>query len=295
MKEQEARTEDEYRLMTEAQQRKKNFEKNYYWTTDGNENRRWYVSGDPRQRFYTISRVSPEGYRRSGLELAVRFILFVAEKEGEFIKKQDPYLWLKYHAKVDKDLQGMYDYLSTAKKMNIEHAEQIGDRIADVGKQMNALRQERTRHKKSTEKHKQLIDAYRTYTRFRPLVEGVKEPQSSTIGEYTKAYTVLAQNQILTAEAYALLCRRYNFEKQKIVDYTKRMPLLKRQYHDLKRLEALAIHPTKYLQEIYSYSERAYLYAPQDNRSVDNILHEAYTRSAESIRKSVEEKSIDTK
>lgn len=114
MKEQEERAEDEYRLMTETQRRKKDFEKKYYWTPDGDKKRRWYVSGDPQKRFYTVSRVSPNGYIRSDLELAVRFVLFVAENEGKFVKKHDPYLWLEYHAKVDKRLQGIYDYIATA-------------------------------------------------------------------------------------------------------------------------------------------------------------------------------------
>ena len=49
------------------------------------------------------------------------------------------------------------------------------------------------------------------------------------------------------------------------------MPELKKQYHDLKKLEALAVYPAKYLREIYCYSQRAQEHAMEDDGSVDRI------------------------
>lgn len=179
--------------------------------------------------------------------------------------------------------------------MNIERVEQIYDRIEDVGKQMNALRRERARHEKSIEKHDQIIDAYQAYIRIRPLVESTKEPQAAAVSEYKKAYTVLAQNQILTAEAYAELCRRRDFEKQKIIDYDKRIPELKKQYHDLKKLQALAVYPTEYLRQIYSFSERAWEHAKQDSERIDDIINNARSRTTKGGGMQGIKKNIDIK
>lgn len=287
------RAETEGKLLTESQRNWKTFEEKYFYTVDGDKNRRWYVSGDPRQRFYTVSRVSPNGYIRSDVELAVRFVLFIAENEGKFVKKHDPHLWLEYHAKVDKRLQGMYDYIATASIMNIDKAEQICDRLEDVGKQMNALRREHTRHERSIEKQEQIIDAYQTYIRVRPSVEGLEEPEAADLSEYKKAYAILAQNQILTAESYKELCKRRDFEKQKMIDYEKRMPELKKQYHDLKKLEALAVYPAKYLREIYCYSQMAQEHAVEGDGSVDGIIRSARSRTVEKDASPRKEKNIE--
>ncbi len=252
----EERAEERYKLMTDIQRQKKNFEDKYYYTTDGDKNKRWYVSGDPQHRFYTIS-LNSGGYQRSEFELAVRFVLSVAANEGKYIKRNAPSLWLKYNAKVDWELQGMVDSLGTAREMNIESTKDVPVRIADVGKQMNALRQEKKRHENSIAKHEQIIRAYQTYTRVRPTVEGVQEPEPDMLAEYKAAYTILAQNQTLSHGAYEDICRRRDFERQKEVDYEKRMRELSRQYRDLKKLEAVAENPTGYLKTIYSYSKAA--------------------------------------
>lgn len=283
--ENQERAEKVYRLITEKQRQKKDFEEKRYYTPDGNPNTRWYVTGDPQGRFYTISRLDTNGYKRTELDLAIRFVLFVAGTEGQYIKRTDPATWVIYHAKVATELQHMYDYVSTANRMNIEKPEQIAGRLADVGKQMNALKQEKTRHEKSIAKHERIMEAYETYTRVKPLVEGVQEPEPEVANEYKSAYAILVQNQILTVEAYAELCMRYDFEKQKCIDYDRRMPELKHQYHDLKRLESLAANPVGMLHRIYSYSLMAYDRAA--GNEVDALINNTSTRTTR------ESKAID--
>lgn len=283
MMENRERAEEEYMLMTERQRQKKNFEERSYYTPDDDENRHWYVTGDPQQRFYTVSLVDNSGYKRTKLELAVRFVLFVADYEGRYIRRTDAETWFMYHAKVDAELQGMYDYLATATKMNIERPEQIAGRLADVGKQMNALKREKVRHEKSIEMHKKIIAAYKMYTYVRPMVEGVQDPAPEAMSDYKTAYAILAQNQVLTAEAYQELCRNYDFEKQKCIDYDRRMPELNRQYHDLKKLEALATNPVGMLNAIYEYSLMAYDRA--EGHEVDCIINDANSRATGSNRR----------
>jgi len=287
MKKNEERAEDAYQLMTDTQRKKKHFEEKYFYTPDGDEAKRWYVTGDQQHRFYTVSRTSPDGYLRSMLELTIRFIFFVATEEGKYIRQNDPEIWLKYNAKVDTNIQNMYNCISAARRMNISGADQIADRIADVGKQMNVLRAEKARHEKSIEKQEEIIAAYETYMRVKPLVEGVDTPVQEAVAKYKAAYALLAQNQIFSAEAYRELCLRRDFEKQKTVDYAKRMPELNKQYHDLKRLEALTANPIGMLREIYGYSLMAYDKANSSEleRRIQNATSRAGDRSSTGIEK----------
>lgn len=256
-RESEERAEEELCLMTDHQRQRRDFEERFYHTTDGDPNKRWYVSGDPQNRFYVIQKVSNDGHRRSAVELLVRFILFIADNEGTYIKQNDPELWLKYNAHVDKALQGIYDSLQIANKMHIHSPNDITVRLSDVGMQMNALRREKRRHELSIEKHEQIIAAYQTYMRIRSLVEGVVEPDPAVLREYKEAYALFAQNQILTTEAYEALLRRYHFEQQKVIDYDKRLPLLNKRYRELKKLQTFTSRSTYIVERIYEYSERA--------------------------------------
>lgn len=173
----------------------------------------------------------------------------------------------------------MYDYVSTATRMNIEKPEQIPGRLAEVGRQMNALKQEKARHEISIAKQERMVEAYNTYTRIRPLIEGVQTPPQEMLYEYKNAYSILVQNQILTAEAYETLCQRLTYERQKCIDYDRRMPELKRQYHDLKKLEALAANPVGMLRRIYGYSLTAYDKAA--GHDVDALIHNASSRTSQ--------------
>lgn len=270
MKDKEEREATEERMLTP----RKKFAKNYFYTVDGKNVH--YVTGDPKNRFYAIPVRSKEGWMRTRLELTVMYVTTIARQEGRYIKAQDPELWLRYNAKVDWKLQNMADCLRTANEMNIADAKEVPTRIADVGKQMNALKREKSRHENSIKKHEQIFEAFSTYNRIRPLVEGVPEPKQESMDEYKASYAILVRNQILTAEAYAELRRRYEFEKRKINDYEKRMPELKRQYRDLKKLEAVTNRPAAIVDEIFDYSERAS--CPRES-TIDDIIERSKERA----------------
>ena len=296
MQEVREKSEFETSMLTDLQRDQKTFEESYYYTTDGNPHKRWYVSGDPQRRFYVVPLVSEDGYQRSPLELTVRFVLRVAKCESGYIRREDPETWLKFNAKVDTKLQGIYNYMATAREVNVQKPEQIVDRLLDIGKQMNALRREKTKHKASIAKHKQLIAAYETYCRVRSSVEGVQNSEPSVECEYKEAYALLVQNHLLTAEAYTALCRQYNFENQKVIDYDKRIPELNRQYRDLKKLEALTVYATDYVREIYGFSDMAHQRSvarnakKQDSVNVVNRISSANARTVNSTVSDVRRK-----
>ena len=242
------------RLLSDSQRKKEHFESKYYYTTNNDKGKRWYASGDPQHRFYTVSRKTPDGYSRSEIELSVRFVMFVAGKEGEYIKKGDPVLWLKYNAKIDAQLQGIIDCISTAKRLRIENYTQIPNMIADVQRQMNALRQTAAIYERNIAEKEEIIAAYRIYTRAHQSIDGRTDQVLETTHEIISAYNILLNNQVLTSEAYASLCKCYEFEMKKLEDYRKRIPELAKIYHDLKKLEEFTAYRTGILQEIFDYS-----------------------------------------
>lgn len=279
MREKQEREDAEISMLTPLERDEKAFEETYYYTTDGNPKRRWYVSGDPQRRFYVVPLISDDGYRRSALELTIRLILRIARCEGDYIRHKDPETWLKFNAKVDTRLQGVFDYMVTAREANVQNPNQIAERLTDIGKQMNALRREQARHRASIRKHNEIIEAYRIYNRVKTSVEGVLDPDLSAEREYKASYAILAKNHIFTPEACETLCRRRDFAMQKVADYDKRMPELNRQYHDLKKLEALAVCATDYICEIYRFSDLAQQYAAvRKHGEVDSIIDNARKR-----------------
>ena len=251
--EKEEREAEEERMIPAGQK----FARDYFYALDGNEAR--LVSGEPKERIYIVPKRAPDGHMRTRIELIITYIHNLNSKERQYILDNDPALWVLYHARVDRKLQGMMDAIKVANDMHISDPDDIPDMITDVGKQMNALRKEKARHEQSIKKQGKIIAAYRLYSAVRDRVEGVQEPEQSSLDEYKKAYAILVQNQILTAQAYDDLCRRYNFEKQKIVDYDRRMPELNRQYHGLKRLEAITRGAAGIIDEIFEYSVRSEL------------------------------------
>ena len=64
-------------------------------------------------------------------------------------------------------------------------------------------------------------------------------------------------------------------------------------YHDLKKLEALAAYPEKYLREIYSYSRRAFERTVGNDGSIDNVIHDARSRAIDESGEPGREKDID--
>ena len=275
MQEKQEREDAEVSVLTPKERNKKAFDETYFYTMDGDPERRWYVSGDLQRRFYVVRLDSDDGYRRSTLELAIRLVLLIAKDEGDYIRHEDIETWIKFNAKVDKKLQGMCDYLSTAQKLNVQKTEQITERLADIGKQMNVLKCDKARHEKSIAKSSEIIEAYQTYTRSRTVLDGATEPDTTVESEYK----LLLENQILTPEACYELYKRRDFEMRKIADYERRMLELNRQYRELKKLEALAVHMTNYVHEIYSYSDLAHKRAmAREDGGVDSIIDSARAR-----------------
>ena len=102
------------------------------------------------------------GRKRTVLELTCMLIIAIYRYEKE--KNASTAVQQRSGRMVrDHRLENMINSTRTARELNIRSAEDVTAAIADTGKQMNALKQEKNRHENSIRRHGQLLAAWDTY------------------------------------------------------------------------------------------------------------------------------------
>lgn len=242
MEKEESRIEEEKRL-TPAQLRAKRARETYYWNFENDPAKPGYPAVDPdgKKRYHTIRLYDDNGRRRSTPELIC--LLLIAIYRYECAKRAPQQLVGRpIRAVQDHKLQRMVDAARVARELNVRGEEEVKMAIADTGRQMNVLRREKSRHENSIRRHEELLAAWDTYCNSSPE----DDPEA-----FRRAYALLAQNRLLTEDAAEKLYHRYQFERQKILDYEKRLPELQRRYRNLKYLEQMICRPHWEAQRIY--------------------------------------------
>lgn len=246
--------EQERPLTAKQLSQKRAKERYFYGPKEPHKPQHYYrVSGQ--NKYYCVRRYDEFGRERTLLELIIILIIVVYQNEKKYCDAHDLCLGTQLKAKVDHKAQSAYNCIRTARELNIERPDEISSRIADVGNQMNALKTEKSRHEHSIQAQERILHAWEIYNHFHHIQDTLTD--SDQIEIYQQALAVLAKNCVWTQEAYLNIQTRYQFELQKISDYEKRLPQLKRQYHDLKTIEAIASRPTYLIEEIYQYSQAA--------------------------------------
>ena len=244
MKEKEESALEEEKSLTQAQLRMKRARETYCWNFENDPEKPGYLRTSPNGRgkqYHVVRLYDEKGRKRTLLELTCMLIIAIYRYEkAKNEPSQAPYRRPSRDARDDK-LQRMVDAMRVARELNIRGAEEIAASITDTGKQMNALKREKSRHENSIRRHEQLLSAWDTYRNSVPD----EDPEA-----FRQAYALLAQNRILTEEAAEELRQRYRFELQKIIDYDKRLPELNRRYRNLKYLQQMTAAPDWTVEQI---------------------------------------------
>ena len=255
----EYNTQEEQRL-TAAQLDSKKAAQTYFWNFEDKPKKHpYYISNDPRKRYYAVRRHDPQGRKRSLVELICMLIIVIYRNE---MTKRVPPSTAAYkviHARVDRNVQAMMDSVRLSREMNINTPEDVVKRLADTGKQMNGLKQERARLEACVNYQEPVITAWEQYQQIRADVEGVLDPDPDALRDYKAAYAILVRNQVLTNEAFEELRYRHQFHRKKIGDYQKRLSALKRQYRGLKKLQALISNADRIAEQSYRYHPKVTL------------------------------------
>ena len=240
MKEKEEAILAEEKLLTPAQLRAKRVRENYCWNFENDPTKPGYLCLTPKgKRYHAIRLYDEHGRKRSLVELIC--LLLVAIYHYEKTKNDPPQMQQRTGTRAYRDdkLQRMVDCGRVSRELNIQSKEEVRRHIEDTGRQMNALRREKARHEHSILRHEEILSAWDTYQSADPAEDAFRQ-----------AYAVLAPNRVLTEEAAQTLRHRYRFEQQKVLDYDKRLPELKRRYRILKDLEQMVYYPEWEVQQI---------------------------------------------
>ncbi|MBR5021635.1 MAG: relaxase/mobilization nuclease domain-containing protein [Oscillospiraceae bacterium] len=262
----------EEKRLTAAQLSAKKARQIYFWSMDGNPDRRpYYVSNDPKKRYYAVGRYNEHGRKRSLVELICMLIIVIYRNEMARRAPPSGITGQVIRARVDRNVQAMMDSVRLAREMNVNTPEDVVERLADTGKQMNGLKQERARLEACVNHQAPVIVAWEQYQQIRANVEGVPDPDPDVLKDYKAAYAILVSNQVLTNEAFEELRYRHQFHRKKISDYQKHLSALKRQYRGLKKLQALISNADRIAEQSYLYQPKGTLDAliqeAQDNRT----------------------------
>ena len=243
MKEKEEANIEEEKLLTAAQLRTKRARQHYCWNFENDPTKAGYLMTDPRtgrRRYHAVRLCDENGRKRSLVELIC--LLLIAIYQYEKSKYDPPPVTRQRPIRMVKDykLQRMVDCGRVSRELNIQSKEEVRRHIEDTGRQMNALRREKARHEHSILRHEEILSAWDTYQSADPAEDAFRQ-----------AYAILAQNRVMTEEAAQSLRQRYRFEQQKVLDYDKRLPELKRRYRTLKDLEQMVYYPEWEVEQIW--------------------------------------------
>ena len=147
MKEKEEAALEEEKSLTQAQLRMKKARETYCWNFENDPEKPGYLRTSPngRGKQYHVVRLYDENARkRTLLELTCMLIIAIYRYEkAKNDPPQVPYRRPTRNAHDDK-IQRMVDAMRVARELNIRGAEEIAASIAVAGKQMNALKREKT-------------------------------------------------------------------------------------------------------------------------------------------------------
>ena len=237
MREKEEAILAEEKLLTAAQLKKKKNRENYCWNFENDPDKPGYPMTGPdgkHRGYHAVRLYDDKGRKRSLVELIG--LLLVSIYQYEKIKntpRPEPQR-RSIRMATDYKLQRMVDAVRVARELNVRGEAEVRGCIADTGKQMNALRREKSRHENSILRHEEILSAWDTYRNADP---------TEMTEAFRQAYAILSRNRVLTEEAAEAMRQRYLFEQQKISDYDKRIPELNRRYRNLKKLEQMIACP----------------------------------------------------
>lgn len=262
MKEKEESALEEEKSLTQAQLRMKKARENYCWNFENDPEKPGYLRTSPNGRgkqYHVVRLYDENGRKRTLLELTC--MLIIAIYRYEKAKNAPTAVQQRSGCMVrDHRLENMINSTRTALELNIRSAEDVAAAIADTGKQMNALKQEKSRHENSICRHEEILAAWDAYRNTDPD----EDPEA-----FRQAYALLAQNRILTEETAEELRQRYRFELQKIIDYDKRLPELNRRYRNLKYLQQMTAAPDWTVEQIKRE------FSPKEPQSLDEQIKAA--------------------
>lgn len=281
-------------LLTKAQLRRKKADETYLWSLGP---RKLYPVTDKNGKYYAVPKRNKDGQERPFPELFVTLTNIIYTSEIGSPTDTDDWKFEDHiiYAQKDYKVQAIIDQIATARELNVECVNDISKRIVTVGKQMNDLKRENARHESSIKMQEEIIEAWRIYDRLKGTIGTIDDPETQE--KFKNSYAILAKHQVFSFDEFLVISRRLDFERRKIDDYEKKMPILKRQYRDLKRLDAMNRRIEWNYFEKYDQSQpfEQGSTGQEKNSSTDDASREINDLSLDNQIKNAEQRKSDIK
>lgn len=132
--------------LTAAQLSAKKAAETYFWAFDGEPRKNLYmISNDPKKRYYAVRRCDEQGRKRTLVELICMLVIVIYRNEMARRAPPSSPAYPIIRARVDRNVQCMMDCIRISREMHAATPEEVAERLADTGQQMNALRREQNR------------------------------------------------------------------------------------------------------------------------------------------------------
>lgn len=246
----------EEQRLTRAQLASKKAAETFFWNFENNPQMPpYYISHDPKKRYYAVKKYDENGRKRSLVELTLMLLIVITRNESAILEYQEQTKNHVIHAHVHKEAQAMMDAIKLARELNAGTPAEVTAQIKDIGRQVNGIKKEKARLEDCVAHETRIIAIREKYDQLRDLVEVCNVTDPEILRQYHTASSELVREKVLSDEAFEQLQIRHQFRQRKLVDYRKRMTNLNRQYRGLKRLEPLISNPARIAVSIYSRNQ----------------------------------------
>lgn len=188
-------------------------------------------------KHYSINLYSPDGRKRSLLELMLLLAIVIIRNENDYWnKKTDTYenknLNNPYYGKKDWKVQNMIDTLHIAREMNIKSPKEIDDKLEDAGRKFGRVRFQLSKTEKTIKKMNIIANTVTKYENVKPKCEVIWQTKDQTLKEKLIQENIALLNEYKTIKA-ALY--KYNIKDDNdLTEFMKRWRSINQHHNDLK-------------------------------------------------------------
>ena len=118
----------------------------YFWNfQDSPKHQAYYISNDPKKRYYAVRRYDEYGRKRTLVELICMLVIIIYKNEMARRAPPSSPVCHIIQARVDKNIQAMVDCIAIAREMHTATPEDVATQLRNTWQQIEALTQETRR------------------------------------------------------------------------------------------------------------------------------------------------------
>lgn len=255
-KDKKAAKEKKYALIPEGASDKAS--RVYYWDEQ-------YKSSKHKGYYYAVRLYDDDGRRKPLLVLLIELVLLAAHHEEEYFRYKYPNNTV-FSGKPSYKMQMRYDVFRYQEEQGVRDLSELYDRIEAVGSDLAEARKGLAYYQRAIEKGDDLHKAILIFN----TMERRKKERPLTDEEqmvFNEAYRIMAAHKCTEPLQIGEFFDRWLFAEKKVKDLDEQIKKLKKDYHDLKYIDA------HYCE--CRYDVEKYTYQNADSHSLEDLVNHA--------------------